>query len=724
MFGVGHRRLIASNVLTRLARRHSAASAVASLVIAFAGTMGAIVLLMTVGDVSPDVRSGLLAVPFTVLPYGIAGSVLIGRRPDLPFGWLLSGAAAAVVIALAAVAPAWFAVSHGYSGQLALWGLSLGSLGIVPVAIQGLVNVRFPSGKPATRWGRALELMIAIGLCLTVLGGILGTNTRRDMLPASAPPELRRPLTGTLVGGIADALAPFGPLVILLGLIAGIGVVVRCGRAKGIERQQLKWRAAGVVVGLALFPLAVTEHLGEVSNYLDSTLFVATLAIPVLRYRLWAIDTIIRRSAVYATVTIVLVGCYVLITAVVAGMVTERIAASIAAVGVALAVLPVRSLVQRVVDRLFYGQRNDPYRALSDVGQRLDAVAASGGVLPAVVEAIASSLRLPYVAIERPGDGSVLASWGDPDLAATAGIERWALTFQGAPAGSLVASPRRGETAFDAQDRRVLSDIARQAGPAVRAEALTADLLDSRQRLVTAREEERRRLRRDLHDGLGPMLTGLGLNLDAARARLAGLLRAHTSDEAEIARVDEFLARAKEASSQVITDLRGMVYELRPPALDDLGLVGAVRVHAERLAAGADTTVDIDAAGLPDLPAAVEVAAFRTAVEAIANAVRHGGAQHCRVRLTASAQEVTLEVSDDGRSTTSWQPGVGLTAMRERAEELGGTLTAGPSSAGGHVVARYPLSSRGAGVNAAPVDSAPDAVSASGAEDELSVVER
>jgi signal transduction histidine kinase len=120
----------------------------------------------------------------------------------------------------------------------------------------------------------------------------------------------------------------------------------------------------------------------------------------------------------------------------------------------------------------------------------------------------------------------------------------------------------------------------------------------------------------------------------------------------------------------------------------------------------------------------VEVAAFRTAVEAIANAVRHGGAQHCTVRLTASAQEVTLEVSDDGRSTTSWQPGVGLTAMRERAEELGGTLTAGPSSAGGHVVARYPLSSRSAGVNAAPVDSAPDAVSASGAEDELSVVER
>jgi signal transduction histidine kinase len=721
--GVGHGRLIASNVLTRLCRRHSAAWAVASLMITGAGTVGAIVLLMSVGDVSPDVRSGLIAVPFTVVPYGLAGSILISRRPDLPFGWLLSGAAAALVIALAAIAPSWIAISHGYSGPLALWGLSLGSLGIVPVAVQGLINVRFPSGKPATRRGRALELAMIVGLCATVLGGILGTSTRRDMLPASAPPELRRSLSGTLVGGIADALAPFGPLVILLGLIAGIGVVVRCWRATGIERQQLKWRAAGVVVGLALFPLAVTEHLGAVSNYLDGSLFVATLAIPVLRYRLWAIDTIIRRSAVYATVTVVLVGCYVLITAVVAGMVPERVAASIAAVGVALAVLPIRSLIQRLVDRLFYGQRNDPYRALSDVGHRLDAVAASGGVLLAVVEAVASSLRLPYVAIERPDDGSVLASWGDADPAANAGAERWPLTFQGTPVGSLVAAPRRGETAFDARDRRVLADIARQAGPAVRAEALTADLLDSRQRLVTAREEERRRLRRDLHDGLGPMLTGLGLNLDAARAQLAGALRTHTADEAEIARIDEFLARAKEASSQVIMDLRGMAYELRPPALDDLGLVGAVRVHAERLATGGDMTVDIDAAGLPDLPAAVEVAAFRTAVEAIANAVRHGGARTCSVRLTASARELTLEVSDDGRSPASWQPGVGLTAMRERAEELGGTLAAAPSSTGGRVMARYPLSPTVAGVNAAPGDSSPDTAPTPGI-DELSVVER
>lgn len=260
--------------------------------------------------------------------------------------------------------------------------------------------------------------------------------------------------------------------------------------------------------------------------------------------------------------------------------------------------------------------------------------------------------------------------------------------------GALVASPRRGEATFDARDREVLRDIARQAGPAVRAEALTVDLLESRQRLVSAREEERRRLRRDLHDGLGPMLTGLGLNLDAARAAVAAAGRQAPADAVHLAAASTFLAAAKEASSQVIADLRGMVYGLRPPALDDLGLLGAVQVHAKRLGI---VDLHVDAPDLPDLPAAVEVAVFRTAVEAISNAVRHGRARRCTVRLAASpGRELVLAVTDDGGSSEAWRPGVGLTAMRERAEELGGSLTAGPTPEGGRVLACYPWSGVGA----------------------------
>jgi two-component system NarL family sensor kinase len=655
--------------------RRAARWSVAALVITVLGTAGAVAALAAVPDLSSDARDGLVQAVAVIVPYGLAGAFLISRRSDLPFGWLLAGAAASQVVNLATVGPALVAVRHGHTGGLVTLGLAASGLGFVPIAVQGLVNVRFPTGRPATRAGRWLERVLIAGTAVVVLGGFLGDGGLQEI----AGQPIRNPLTsGTPVAAVANATVFLAPLVVLGGLVAGIGVIVRCVRATGLERQQLKWRAAGVVLSLALFPLAVTERIGAVVTALDGSIFVATLAIPVVRYQLWAIDSILRRSAAYAAVTVVLVAAYLLIAFLGAELASERVGLGGAAVAVAIGFGPVRRRSQLVVDRLFYGQRNDPYQALTDVGRRLDAAGAPGEVLPAVVAAVAGTLRLPYVAIEGP-DGAVLAAHGT----AVAGVERWPLSYQGTPAGALVASPRRGESAFAARDRTVLGDLARQAGPAVRAEALTADLLDSRLRLVTAREEERRRLRRDLHDGLGPMLTGLGLNLDAARAAVA-----------RGADPDAFLAAAKDASSQVITDLRDLVHDLRPPTLDDLGLAGAIAVHAERLGVELDLTAD-----LPTLPAAVEVAVLRTTVEAVNNAVRHGGARHCAVRLTAggpaggltAGRELELDVTDDGRSAGPWRPGVGLTAMRERAAELGGRLEAGPTASGGRVHGHYPL---------------------------------
>jgi len=210
---------------------------------------------------------------------------------------------------------------------------------------------------------------------------------------------------------------------------------------------------------------------------------------------------------------------------------------------------------------------------------------------------------------------------------------------------------------------------------------LTTALVLSRQRLVSAREEERRRLRRELHDGLGPILTAIGLEIDVARQRLA------TGPDG----VERHLADAKDATTQGLQDLRRVVHELRPPALDDLGLVGALEAYAKRLR-GADIQVDVGAADLPPLPAAVEVAAYRAALEALTNAVRHGGAHRCSVRLSAvPGRELILEITDDGTSAGPWTPGVGLTAMRERVAELGGTLVAAPTESGGRVGMRLPL---------------------------------
>jgi signal transduction histidine kinase len=247
--------------------------------------------------------------------------------------------------------------------------------------------------------------------------------------------------------------------------------------------------------------------------------------------------------------------------------------------------------------------------------------------------------------------------------------------------GILVAEPRRGERAFDPRDREVLGDIARQAGAAVHAESLTADLLDSRHRLVSAREEERRRLRRDLHDGLGPALAGHLLRLDVLAARLG-------PDPAAAAEIDTLRAELRATMS----DVRHLVEGLRPPALDDLGLAGALDQVTRRLTSGTATTVTLDCASLPPLSAATEVAAFRIVTEAVTNVTKHAGAMCCRVSLHVVDGWLRICIEDDGHGLTI-QPvdtGNGLQTMRERAEELRGRLRVTSSPTGMRVTADLP----------------------------------
>ena len=662
--------------------------------------LACVVALLETSAVAADFRQSALTAICYVVPYAVAGAFLISRRPDLPFGWLLAGTAVLSAAGSGAASLAYLAASHGTSTSrwLAFVAFATSSTQFLPVAVQGLINVRFPSGRLSSRWGRALEIALIAGTVLAFIGGVLQDQPLTVVRPGVAPERVLNPLTtGTGVGRIASGLIVLIPVVILLGLVAGLGVVRRAWKATGTERYQLRWRAYGVVLALLLFPLAVTETLPLLVGLLDGLFFVVTLAIPVVRYRLWAIDTVIRRSAAYALVTVAVAGLFAVIAAAGTALASQRTGFILAAAVAAVAFAPARSYSQRLVDRLFYGQRNDPYRALSELGRRLSGVAAPGEVLPALVTAVAESLHLPYVAVERPADGSVLAAAGQLITAAPARIERWPLSYHGAAVGVLVAQPRRGEQAFDPRDRAVLDDIARQAGAAVHAEALTADLLDSRQRLVSAREEERRRLRRDLHDGLGPLLTSIGLNIDAARTRAGrqpagGQPAGGQPAGGQPADVGLLLGRAKDASTQAIADLRGIVYGLRPSSLDDLGLPGAVGAHIRRLSEGVDGRISLEADGLTELPAAVEVAAFRIAVEAVNNAVRHARAHRYQVRLAIDRPgQLLVEVCDDGAGREPWPPGVGLSAMRERATELGGTLTAGPGPSGGTVRAYLPL---------------------------------
>jgi two-component system NarL family sensor kinase len=257
------------------------------------------------------------------------------------------------------------------------------------------------------------------------------------------------------------------------------------------------------------------------------------------------------------------------------------------------------------------------------------------------------------------------------------------LTHQGQHVGRLLVEGRDAQP-LSARDLTLVADLARPAGAAVHAAGLADALRASRSRLVQAREEERRRLRRDLHDGLGPTLAGVGLGLNVA----AGLI------DRDPAEAKQLLAELTRETAAAVDDIRRLVYDLRPPALDELGLVAAVRQQTERLTVrhtGMDIQVE-SAGSLPGLGAATEVAAYRIAIEAVTNAARHANARHCSVRLSADGL-LRIEVVDDGTGIADGTPpGVGMAAMRERAIEIGGecsVLRADP--VGTCVLAMLPL---------------------------------
>lgn len=348
--------------------------------------------------------------------------------------------------------PVLAAVRLGNDSALVGWGLAAGTLGFLPVAVQGIVYVRVPTGQPQSSRGRVLEVVIIAGTVLVLVGGLL-----RSDLSDTAPGRtdgISHPLTGgTVIGSIADAITVAAPLVVLAGLLAGLGVVGRFRRADGIERQQLKWLSVGVIASLALFPFAVAEVSWlSLIDIFGSLLFVVTLAIPVLRYRLWSIDTIVRRSLAYGTVSVLLALVYVGVAAVGASVVSQRVGTATAAIVIAVAFAPLGSRVQRVVDRVAYGDRSDPYRTIDALDRRLADVAEPGELLPVMVTTLATSLRLPYVAIESGNDGIPLAVHGT----FTGLVERWPLVHEGTVEGFLIAAPRRGEEAFDQRDRGLL----------------------------------------------------------------------------------------------------------------------------------------------------------------------------------------------------------------------------------------------------------------------------
>jgi signal transduction histidine kinase len=423
------------------------------------------------------------------------------------------------------------------------------------------------------------------------------------------------------------------------------------------------------------------------------------IGIALLRYRLWDINIIINRTLVYALLTASTLGLYVLVVfgaSVLLRAQSDPFFSLLATALIAVLFQPLRQWLQQGVNRLMYGDRDQPYRVLARLGQRLEETLPADTLLPTIVETLAHALKLPYVAIIWKHE-EILHGVEPSRLAAAFGSSkesvpntRVPLVHQGEQVGELLLAPRHVGEELTPADLRLVRDLAPQIGIAVHSARLTADLQRlttdlqrSREHLVTAREEERRRLRRDLHDGLGPQLSSQTLTLSAIKK----LLRQDPTTAEHL--LTDTITHAQEA----IADIRRLVYALRPPALDDLGLLAALQEQMNQYRASGIVLMLKAPDALPPLPAAIEIACYRIVQEALTNVVRHAHATCATVYLHVQ-DALVVEVRDNGQGLPpGGHSGVGLSSMRERAEELGGTcLIQGNAKGGIRVCARLPLS--------------------------------
>lgn len=617
---------------------------------------------------------GNLALAATML---VPGVLIALRRPANPIGWLLC---LACVGETACAAGREYLV-YGLSGGTApgwLWaGWFADSLYILAIGSLPVMLMLFPNGRPLSpRWRLGLVFTVCAAACVwfgyLFTGDVVEIHGRRLANPGAGLLPATPVRIATILGQ---------PAAVVGLLLAVIVIVMRYRRATGDARQQLKWVVwAGSISAVEL----ITEFLPDnpvalYTSVVTDGLLAAAIAIALLKHRLLDIDVVINRTLVFGLLTGLVVTAYVAIVLAsdaVFGQTEPMGPGLVATTIVAVAFAPVRSRAQRAVDRLMYGERRNPYGVMTRLGQRLESDR-SGGELTVVVDTVTQALKLPYAAI-FDASGAPLASSG----AANNAVVEHPLSYQGVPVGHLLVSQRAGETSFSREEQQLLVDLARQVGAAVHAVRLSADLQASRQRLVTAKEEERLRLRRDLHDGLGPKLAALGLKLDAARSLIT------TSPD----RSADLLTAVKDDIRTTIDDVRRLVYGLRPPALDELGLVGAIRECVARFDAPDSPEFAVDSPELPRLPAAVEVAAYWIVNEAVTNAVRHAHAWHCAVTF-AVGDGLRVLVRDDGAGLADgWRAGVGTSSMAERAAELGGRLdiVSRPDLAGTEVRAWLP----------------------------------
>jgi len=488
------------------------------------------------------------------------------------------------------------------------------------------------------------------------------------------------------------------PVLLLVSWVALIGVmlyaqVFRYRHVSSVEqRQQTKWFLYGVIVFVALSaasspayfilmsapersPLPWWAPVSTLFWVISMAALPASIAVAILRYRLFNIDTIINRTVFYTLLSASVVLIYIVV---VGGLgvifqTSQNLVISLVGTGlVAVLLNPIRIRLQNLIDRYLYGQRGNPSAVLERLHQSFETLTDPQSLLEGTAATISNALKLPYVAFGLVIEGKAFSASAGEKVEPVIEIP---LHYQAERVGNLSVSPGSPGEDLSDPDEKLLRQIAAQTTTAILAVHLAEDLQKARTHLVTTREEERRRLRRDLHDSLGPVLASQGLKVAAARE----LVDNNPGQARKL--LEEIVAQ----NETTVGEIRRLVYGLRPPALDELGLQGALidfannMNHPENSQKPLAVKIQAPPEGLPPLPAAVEVAAYRIATEAVTNAAKHAKANTCLVTLGLNEgsenKRLSLEIKDDGVGLPQYlRTGVGLNSMRERCEEIGGTL--------------------------------------------------
>lgn len=603
--------------------------------------------------------------------FAFPGALVAAARPGNALGWLML--AVATCFAGTALTSDW--VDQGVGGAWAVWFTDRASAVLVPATLGVLLLL--PDGQlPSPRWRPLAGLVLSAQLLLVLAWSLVAGPAAAPDTSLPSVEEFRNPV-GVLPpswGSVVVDLEWLLQLPLLLGIVA---VAVRLRQPPDDERRRLVEVLAAaaaftilVVIGRALWPAAA-----DVLDVSGSALLAAALTSAILRRRLPGVDVVVYHTFVYAVLTALIALGYVAVVAVGGRLGQDLPAYGVGVVtgAIALSLLPLRGLLQRLLDRAMYGEARESGAAVRRLAETVGDATSLDDVVSGLARATAASLRAAHVEVEVEAVRAIQGRVGSGEevrLPLVSGDRRLGTMTVGLPRGRRLRQ----------HDRDALAELTDHGGRAVHAVQLADALLTNRQLLVTAREAERSRLRRELHDELGPTLAGLAMQLGG----LQGILGVDPAVAAER------LARLEAVARQALDDVRSVSRRLRPPALDELGLVGAVVRAAEEAGLALDTRVDT----LPDLPAAVEVAAYRIAVEAALNVVRHTGLRSAELSVFAENGTLRLRVRDDGPGIGEAPAGVGILAMRERAEELGGTLVV-RSERGTIVEASLPLAVAG-----------------------------